>query len=91
MDNRKQELDQKNALLRGEGIVDATTENTSKFDLIASYEKALTDEKNKQTDDYYSFKKNQSKVRQSNLELHPPVQVQQIPQIIIAIIMKNWY
>ena len=57
MDNRKQELDDKNAVLRGEGIVDATTENTSKFDLIASYEKSLTDEKNKQTDDYYTLRK----------------------------------
>ena len=57
MDKKKQELDDKNKLLRGEGIVDASSENTSKFDLISELEKTLTIEKNKQTDNYYTLRK----------------------------------
>lgn len=62
MEKKKQELDEKNKLLRGEGIVDAVTENTSQLDLIAELEKNLTVENNKQTDDYYELRKINQKI-----------------------------
>lgn len=57
MDKKKQELDEKNKILRGEGLTDANSENISKFELIGEMEKSLTIEKNKQTDDYYKLRK----------------------------------
>jgi uncharacterized protein involved in exopolysaccharide biosynthesis len=57
MDKKKQDWDDKNKLLRGEGIVDINTENTSKYDLISEFEKTLSSEKNKQTDYYYELRK----------------------------------
>jgi Mrp family chromosome partitioning ATPase/uncharacterized protein involved in exopolysaccharide biosynthesis len=57
MEKKKQELDGKNALLRGEGIVDVNLENSSRLDLIATLEKSLSDEKSKQTQLYYSLRK----------------------------------
>lgn len=57
MEKKKQEWEEKNKILRGEGLVDAATENTSKLDLISELEKTLTQEKNKQTDDYYQLRK----------------------------------
>lgn len=57
MDKKKVELDEKNKMLRGEGLVDAASENVSKLDLIADLEKTLTFEKSKQTEDYYTMRK----------------------------------
>jgi uncharacterized protein involved in exopolysaccharide biosynthesis/Mrp family chromosome partitioning ATPase len=57
MDKKKQELDIKNRLLRGEDPMDATTQNTSTFETISDLEKSLADEKNKQTDLYYELRK----------------------------------
>ena len=57
MDKKKQEYDEKNRLLRGEGLVDASTENSSKLDLISDLEKMVATENNKLTDDYYALRK----------------------------------
>lgn len=57
MDKKKQELDAKNALLRGEGLVDVGLENSSRLDLIGNLEKSITEEKAKQTQLYYSLRK----------------------------------
>ena len=57
MDKKKEDVDVINKLLRGEGGGDATTENTSKFQLITELESQLTIEKNKLTDDYYALRK----------------------------------
>ncbi len=57
MNKKKQEYDIKNKMLRGEGGSDVTSENTSKYELIADLEKSLTLEKSRQTDNYYALRK----------------------------------
>jgi polysaccharide biosynthesis transport protein len=57
MDKKKQDLDEKNKLLRGDGAADVTTENTSKFDLITELEKASTEETSHQTEYYYELRR----------------------------------
>jgi succinoglycan biosynthesis transport protein ExoP len=57
MDKKKQEWDEKNKLLKGEGLVDVATENESKLDLISDYQKSLTEEKNKKTDDSFALRR----------------------------------
>ena len=57
MEKKKQEWDDKNKALRGEGALVTTSETTSKFDQISELEKMLTNEKSKQTDDYYALRK----------------------------------
>jgi Mrp family chromosome partitioning ATPase len=57
MEKKKQELDEKNKLLRGDGTVDVATENTSKYDLINELTKSLTEENSHQTDDYYELRR----------------------------------
>lgn len=57
MEKKKQELDDKNTLLRGEDPTDATAKNTSTFETIGDLQKSLTTEKNNQTDLYYSLRK----------------------------------
>jgi succinoglycan biosynthesis transport protein ExoP len=57
MNKKKQDLDEKNKLLRGDGVLDASTENSSKFDLISDYEKSKTEENSHQTDYYYELRK----------------------------------
>lgn len=47
MEKKKQELDEKNALLREKGIVDVTLGSSSKLDLISTLEQTLTSEKSK--------------------------------------------
>jgi uncharacterized protein involved in exopolysaccharide biosynthesis/Mrp family chromosome partitioning ATPase len=65
MEKKKQEWDDKLRLLRGEGGM-STGETTSQFGLIADLERALQQEKNKQTDDYYALRKiNQQLAAQS--------------------------
>ena len=56
MDKKKQDWDEKNKLLRGEGLVDVATENASKLDLISEYQKDLTEEKNRQTDNQFALR-----------------------------------
>lgn len=48
MDKKKQELDLKNLLLRGENAMDVGLESTSNLELISSLERTLIDEKSKQ-------------------------------------------
>jgi succinoglycan biosynthesis transport protein ExoP len=57
MEKKKQDLDEKNKLLRGDGSVDVNTENSSKYDLINELTKSLTDENSHQTDDYYELRR----------------------------------
>ena len=57
MEKKKQEWDDKNKALRGEGGQASSSETTSKFDQIADLERMLTSEKSKQTDDYYALRK----------------------------------
>ena len=57
MEKKKQEWDDKNRALRGEGGQASASETTSKFDQIADLERMLTAEKSKQTDDYYALRK----------------------------------
>ncbi|MHA4808134.1 GumC family protein [Flavitalea flava] len=72
MEKKKQDWEEKNKLLRGEGSVNATTENASKLDLIAEFEKALNDEKNKQTDDYYTLRKINQKLGNLGVDIKSP-------------------
>lgn len=57
MEKKKQEWDDKNKILRGEGGQTTASETTSKFDQISELERMLTAEKSKQTDDYYALRK----------------------------------
>ncbi|HWB94892.1 MAG TPA: AAA family ATPase [Puia sp.] len=57
MEKKKQEWEQKNQQLRSEGLVDASSENSSKLDIITELQKSLTDEKSKQTDDYFMLQR----------------------------------
>jgi len=57
MEKKKQEWDEKTKILKGEGSLDATTENSSRLDLISELEKTATDEENKQTDYYYQLRR----------------------------------
>lgn len=49
MEKKKQDMDFKNALLRGQGPVDVGIQNTSTFDLISNFEQTLEQEKNRLT------------------------------------------
>lgn len=62
MEKRKQELDIKNALLRGEPA-DINLENTSRLDLISNLEQTLTSEKTKLTQLYSSLQKVNQKLK----------------------------
>jgi len=62
MDKKKQEWDDKNALLKGAGLVDAATENASKLDLISEYQKSLTDEQNREIEDEFSLRSVEEKL-----------------------------
>ena len=62
MEKKRQILADKNKLLRGEGIEDVTTANTSKYDLISHLEQAESDENSKQTDLYYQLRSVNSKL-----------------------------
>jgi uncharacterized protein involved in exopolysaccharide biosynthesis/Mrp family chromosome partitioning ATPase len=57
MEKKKQEWDDKTRILKGEGSLDATTENSSRLDLISELEKTATDESSKQTDYYYQLRR----------------------------------
>jgi Mrp family chromosome partitioning ATPase/uncharacterized protein involved in exopolysaccharide biosynthesis len=57
MEKKKQVWDDKTRLLKGEGIVDASTESSSKQDLIADLEKMKTNEKSKLIDDYNAMRR----------------------------------
>ena len=56
MEKKRLILEEKNKLLKGEGIEDVTTANTSKYDLISHFEQQLSDENSKQTDYYYQLR-----------------------------------
>ena len=62
MEKKRQILADKNKLLRGEGIEDVTTANTSKYDLISHLEQAESDENSKQTEYYYQLRSVNSKL-----------------------------
>jgi polysaccharide biosynthesis transport protein len=47
LEKKKQDLDFKNSLLRGDAAVDVGMQNTSNYDLISAFEQALADERNK--------------------------------------------
>jgi Mrp family chromosome partitioning ATPase/uncharacterized protein involved in exopolysaccharide biosynthesis len=47
MEKKKQDLDFKNSLLKGDAAVDVGMQNTSNYDLISAFEQALADERNK--------------------------------------------
>ena len=57
MDKRKQDLDVKTALLRNRGIIDVEVAGTSTYDLIATLEKDLQDEKSTKNTKEYELKK----------------------------------
>lgn len=57
MEKKKQLLDEKNLLLRGNGIVDGELQNTSSLDIIGTLEESLTQQKIKQEELYASLKK----------------------------------
>lgn len=57
MEKKKQDWDEKNKVLKGEGGLTSTSETTEKYSLISDLEKTLTVEKNKQTETYYELRK----------------------------------
>lgn len=57
MEKKKQDWDEKNKVLRGEGGLTTTSETSEKYNLISDLEKTLTVEKNKQTETYYELRK----------------------------------
>lgn len=57
MEKKKQDWDEKNKILKGEGGLTTTSETSEKFNLISDLEKTLTVEKNKQTETYYELRK----------------------------------
>lgn len=57
LEKRKQDLDEKNALLRKEGVTDIGQENSSKLEIIMNLESALTEEQSRQTTINYSIQK----------------------------------
>ncbi len=57
MEKKKQELDIKNSLLRGEAPASIAMESTHKLDILSNLEKTLTDERTKQTTLYYNLRK----------------------------------
>lgn len=65
MEKKRQELDAKNNLLRGEGLVDPGLQSSSKLDLISNLEQTLTDEKTKLIGLYSSLRKVNQKIAAS--------------------------
>jgi succinoglycan biosynthesis transport protein ExoP len=57
MDHKKQELDIKNALLRGESPANIAVNNTHNLDLLTSYETSLSDERARRTNLYTNLRK----------------------------------
>lgn len=57
LDKKKQDLDAKSALLKGQGVTDIGLESSSKMELIMNLETSLIEEKNKQTTLTYSLQK----------------------------------
>ncbi len=57
MEKKKTELDNKNNLLRGEGIVDVTLQTGGSLDQISSLENSLVEEKKKQVQLYSNLRK----------------------------------
>jgi len=57
MEKKKQDLDAKNAQLRGEGVIDVGEENSSKLETIMNLETTLTQEQTKQTQRTYDLQK----------------------------------
>jgi succinoglycan biosynthesis transport protein ExoP len=66
MEKKKQELDQKNALLRQNGSVDPSLENSSNLDLIMNTETTLTEARSNQTTLQYSLQKVNQKIAALN-------------------------
>jgi Mrp family chromosome partitioning ATPase/uncharacterized protein involved in exopolysaccharide biosynthesis len=56
LDKKKQVLDEKNDLLRKEGIINVGQENGAKFEMILNQQQILTDQETKQTADRYALK-----------------------------------
>src|ERR1700733_7839453 len=57
MDHKKQELNIKNALLRGESPANIAVNNTHNLDLLTSYETSLSDERARRTNLYTNLRK----------------------------------
>jgi succinoglycan biosynthesis transport protein ExoP len=57
MDKKKQELDIRNAALRGESPANIAVSNTHNLDQLSSLEQSLTDEKTHRTTLYYNLRK----------------------------------
>lgn len=57
MEKKKEEWDNKNKLLRGEGVVMNASQTNATYDLIADLQKTLADEKGKQMETYYALRK----------------------------------
>jgi uncharacterized protein involved in exopolysaccharide biosynthesis/Mrp family chromosome partitioning ATPase len=57
MDKKRQELDVKTALLRDRGIINADVAGTSTYDLIATLEKDLQDEKSRKNKNDFELRK----------------------------------
>jgi succinoglycan biosynthesis transport protein ExoP len=57
LDKKKQDLDAKSALLKGQGITDIGLESSGKMELIMNLETSLIEEKNKQTTLTFSLQK----------------------------------
>ena len=57
MEKKRQVWEDKNKMLEGAGVEDASLENSGRLDLIGQYTKSLSDEENRQTDYYYQLRR----------------------------------
>jgi succinoglycan biosynthesis transport protein ExoP len=72
MEKRKEELDFKNALLRGAGIASANMENTSTYDLISNFERSLAIEQANLTTLQASLRKVESRLNNTTANTQSP-------------------
>jgi polysaccharide biosynthesis transport protein len=70
MEKKKQDLDARNAQLRGEGVIDVGEENSSKLETIMNLETTLTTEQTQQTKRTYDLQKINQKL--ANLGVGTP-------------------
>jgi polysaccharide biosynthesis transport protein len=84
MDKKKQELDVKSALLRNRGIIDAEVAGTSTYDLIATLEKDLQDEKSRKNNIETELKKVDQRIQKVKNRTAPSDNDAQNDEVVIA-------
>jgi polysaccharide biosynthesis transport protein len=84
MDKKRQELDVKTALLKNRGILNADVAGTSTYDLIATLEKDLQDEKSRRTTREYELQKIDQRIESLNNNRSTPRGGAQNDEIVIA-------